>query len=234
MMPHGGRYVFWGNRNDESDTTLTREFDLTSLTSATLSYWMWAQIEKDFDYAYVEVSTNGGQTWQSLKTPSGTDTNPTGANFGWGYTGASGGGDPEHNDPSQWIKEIVDISAYAGQKILVRFEYVTDAALTYGGLVLDDISIPELNYTANFEQDDGGWAGTGFVRIDNLLPQTFVVQVIKQGNSGKNTTVERMSLDANNQGSLTLNLSGSEKAVLVVSGTTPFTTEVASYQFEVK
>ncbi|MGH2521592.1 MAG: hypothetical protein ACRDH2_03725 [Anaerolineales bacterium] len=232
--PRGGRYAMWGTRNDESATSLTREFDLSNLTAATLKYWMWAQIEKDFDYAYVEVSTDGGETWTILRTPSGTDEDPIGANLGWGYTGASGGGNPEEGDPSQWIEETVDLSEYSGQTILVRFEYVTDLALTYGGFMLDDISVPELNYAADFEKDDGGWEARGFVRMDNRLPQRFVVQVIRQGRTGAETTVERLPLDANNTGSLTLDLGRNEKAVLVVSGVTPYTTEVASYQFEVQ
>ncbi len=90
-----------------------------------------------------------------------------------------------------------------------------------------------LNYTADFEEDDGGWESAGFVRIDNLLPQTFIVQVIEQGRNTRDTTIQRLKLDANSQGSLTLDLSGREKAVLVVSGATPFTTELASYQFEI-
>jgi len=48
------------------------------------------------------------------------------------------------------------------------------------------------------------------------------------------TTIERLPLDTNNQGSLTLDLANGESAVLVISGTTPFTTEVASYQFEIR
>jgi hypothetical protein len=32
-------------------------------------------------------------------------------------------------------------------KILVRFEYITDAAMNYESLMLDDISIPEINDT---------------------------------------------------------------------------------------
>jgi hypothetical protein len=43
-----------------------------------------------------------------------------------------------------------------------------------------------------------------------------------------------MQLDAANSGSITLNLSSGQKATLVVSGVTPFTTELASYQFEIR
>ena len=231
-QPHSGRYAMWSSREDESDTTLTREFDLSRVKSATLNYWAWWKIETDFDYAYVEVSADGGKTWKIIPTPSGTDANPVGSNLGWGYTGCSGGGETGKGCSPQWINEQVDLSAYAGQKIQVRFEYITDAALNYASLMLDDISVPEINYTCSFEKDNCGWDSQGFARVDNVLPQTFVVQLIHQ--SGGQTTVERLPLDANRQGSLSLNLKSRDTAILVVSGTTPFTTEEASFELEIK
>ena len=230
--PHSGLYAMWSSREDQSDTTLTREFDLSGVKSATLSYWAWWQIEQDWDFAYVEVSADGGKTWKIIPTPSGTDANPTGSNLGWGYTGCSGGGDPGKGCTAQWINEKVDLSPYAGQKILVRFEYLTDTALSYASLMLDDISVPEINYTCSFENDACGWDNKGFARVDNVLPQTFVVQLIHQ--SGGQTAVERLPLDANHQGSLSLNLKSHDTAILVVSGTAPFTTEEASFELEIK
>jgi hypothetical protein len=224
--PHSGRYAFWSNRGDKSDMTLTREFDLSGLTSATLTYWTWFNIEEDYDYAYVEVSTNGGETWTILEAPGATDYNPTGNNFGWGFTANSGGGgNPE------WTQIEADLSDYAGQTILVRFEYITDDALNLNGMLIDDIAIPELDYISDFEEDDGGWEGEGFVRIDNFLPQRFVVQAIIYDNE---TRVERLPLTEANTGAFTVELDSGEKVVLVVSGITPFTTELASYEFEVK
>ncbi len=224
--PYSGRYAFWGHRNDESDTSMTHEFDLTSLTSATLNYRTWFELEKDYDFTYLEASTDGGKSWKILKTPSGTDNNTTGNNFGWGYTGNSGGG-----DTGEWVNETVDLSAYAGQKVQIRFEYITDAAVNWPGFMVDNISIPELKYSTDFETDAGGWQGQGFVRMDNILPQEFVVQVITEG---AQTTVQRMTLDQTNHGSLDVNLADGQKAILEVSGVTPFTTELSSFQFSVK
>jgi len=110
---------------------------------------------------------------------------------------------------------------------------VTDDAVNGAGFFLDDLSIPELGYAADFESDDGGWEGEGFVRMDNVLPQKFVVQVIRPGGTSAETTVERLALDADNADRVTLDLGRGERAALVVSGATPFTTELASYQFEI-
>jgi hypothetical protein len=58
-----------------------------------------------------------------------------------------------------------------------------------------------------------------------------MVQVIIQGTQ---TTVQKMTLDQNDKGSLDLNLANGQKAILVISGTTPFTTELASFKFTIE
>jgi len=224
-QPDSGRYAFWSHRNDESDTSLTREFDLSGVTAATLTFDAWWELEEDWDYVYVVVSTDGGATWTMIETPSGTDTNPVGNNLGWGYTAYSGGG----GSAGEWIEEQVDLTPYVGQPVLVRFEYVTDAAVNWAGFMVDDIRVEAVGYTTDFETDEGGWDGQGFVRMDNLLPQKFVVQIIHENGD---TTVERVQLDASNHFTLDLDLSDGP-ATLVVSGVTPFTTQLATYQFTV-
>ena len=52
---------------------------------------MWYDLETDYDYAYVEVSADGGKTWDILANEHTTITNPSGNSYGPGFTGASGG-----------------------------------------------------------------------------------------------------------------------------------------------
>jgi len=220
--PHSGTYAFWSNKGDESDMTLTREFDFTSLSAPiTFTYWNWYDIEEDYDYLYLEASADG-QRWTILITPSGTAEDPTGNSFGWGYNGLSGG----------WIQESVDLSQFAGQKVSLRFEYVTDAAVNGEGFLLDDVAIPEIGYLTDFENDDGGWQAAGFIRIQNILPQTFRLALILKGN--QSTTVQIIPVSADLTADIPLHLSGGEEATLVVSGTARFTRELAAYQFEVR
>ena len=225
-VPKSGRYAWWSHRTDESDTRLTRAFDLTGLSEATLTYSAWWEIEEEWDYTYLLVSPDDGETWDMIETPSGTDADPVGNNLGWGYTGYSGGG-----QAGEWVEETVDLSAYAGQQILVRFEYVTDAAVNLPGFMVDDVRIPELDYQGDFEEGADGWVAEGFVLMDNLLPQTFIVQVIHENGA---TDILPLELDGANGGSLTLDLRNNGRAVLVVSGPTPLTTEKASYEFAVE
>ena len=98
--PHSGKYAFWSNKGDESDMTLTQSFDFTNaIGDIYIDYWTWYDLETDFDYTYLEASEDG-QSWTILKTPSGTDKDPSGNSYGWGYNGES----------KKWLKEKVDLS----------------------------------------------------------------------------------------------------------------------------
>jgi hypothetical protein len=206
--------------------TLTRSFDFSAIsTPVTLKYWSWYDLEEDYDYVYLLASLDGN-TWQILTTPSGTDADITGNNYGWGYNGLSGG-----SAKAAWIQEEVDLSQFAGQKVTLRFEYITDAAVNGEGFLLDDISVPEAGYFENFEQGDGGWEAAGWVRHNNILPQSFRLALITQG---KQTSVQYIPLSAGNSVEIPLRIEGDvTEVVLVVTGITRFTRQKADYQFEV-
>ncbi len=216
---YSGVYSFWSNRGDESDMTLTREFDFTRVSGPlTLTYRTWYDLEEDYDYLFL-VASEDGETWQILQAPSSTDEDPSGNSYGWGYNGYSGG----------WIEESMDLSQFAGKKIWLRFEYITDMAVNGEGFLLDDVRIPEINYSEDFEAGEGGWDGSGFVRIQNRLPQTFRIAIIR---NGQVTSVETFQLDAGQSAGIPLRLGADVRdAVLVVSGTTRYTTRPASYRF---
>ncbi len=218
--PYSGEYAYWSNQGDSSDIILTQEFDFTGMEGPlTFNYWTWYDIEKDFDYLYLVASVDG-ENWEQLITPSMTDSNPNGSNYGWGYTGKT--------RSSAWIQESVDISQYAGQKVQIRFEYVTDLALHHDGMLIDDIEIPEIGYSTDFEYDDGGWESNGWARIKNVLPQTFRLALITV--EGDTTTVDYIPVGVNNIADIPLDIPEEGKSViLVIIGTTRFTTEIAPY-----
>ncbi len=220
---YSGKYAFWSNKGDESDMTLTREFDFSGVSGPlTLTYRTWYDIEEGWDYAYLQASTDGGQTWQILSTPAGTADNPAGNAYGWGYTGNSGG----------WIEEAVDLGQFAGQKVWLRFEYITDAAVNGEGLLLDDIAIPEIGYFSDFEAGQDDWQAAGFVHVQNQLPQTFRLALISQGSQ---TTVQTIIINPDQTAEINLNLGGDvDEIILAISGTTRFTRSLASYRVTIK
>lgn len=224
---HSGEMAFWSNKGDESDMTLTRSFDLTGAEGqVTLSYWVWYDIEEGWDYVYLEVSEDDGDTWTILETPSGTDDDPSGNSYGWAYTGPSGGG-----STARWIQEQIDLSQFAGQEIQLRFEYVTDAAVNGEGLLLDDVAIDAIGYAEDFEQDDGGWEAEGFVRLYNRLPQTYRVILIERG---RQTLVQELALDGSRLTQTAVEIGGeTDEAVLVIIGTTRHTWQPGPYSISI-
>ncbi len=222
---------WWSNRADASNPRLTRDVDLTGVKDATLSFRAWYRIERDYDYAYVSVSSDGGKTWAVQTTTSCTRSNPNGANLGCGYTGVSG-----QADMPEWVEETVDLSRYAGQKIKLRFELVTDAGVNREGLAIDNIRIPQIGLRDDASSPNG-WRAEGFAHIRDVvdgtpdLPQLWRVQVITFQNDGR-VRLERVTLSAENKASIRLELGRSaaaRRAVIAISGVTPITTEPAQY-----
>jgi hypothetical protein len=202
--------------------TLTRPFDFTGISSPiTLSFRTWYDLEVDYDYLYLEISSDG-RDWQIITTPSGTADDPSGNSYGWGYNGVTGG----------WIEEEIDLSQYAGQQVWLRFEYVTDAAVNGEGFLLDDVSIPAAGYFSDFETDDGGWQAEGFVRVTNTLPQTFRLALLTRTWDG--VAVEMIPLTSDQVAEIPIHIGDDVRdVVLVVSGTTRFTRQPANYEIEI-
>jgi hypothetical protein len=130
------------------------------------------------------------------------------------------------------VEESIDLTAYAGEKVLVRFEYITDEGTHRPGWAIDDISVPELNFSDNAESA-GAWVPLGFQRLAGPLQQGFVVQLIETRNGV--TQVRSVALDDSNRATVSLAEGGMgpEEAVLVVSAVTDGTTEPASYRYSI-
>jgi len=169
----------------------------------------------------VEASGNG-EDWEIMKTPGGTEEDPSGNSYGWGYNGEGGG----------WVEEQVDLSEYAGGEVWVRFEYVTDAAVNGEGLLLDDMRIDAIGYAEDFEDGEGGWEGAGFVWIANRLPQRYGLSMIRRNADG--VTAERIEMDEGQRMAREIVLGGGTgELVLVISGLTRYTNQPAFYRLRV-
>lgn len=224
-----GRMVWWSNRSDNSDTQLTRQFDLTGLASGqpvTMAAGLWWDIEEHYDYGYVMASTDGEQ-WTILPGQYTTTANPAGNGFGAGYTGKS---NPTGDGIPQWVTEQFDLSPFAGKKVWIRFEYITDDAVTNAGWLIDGVRVPALGYETDFEQDSGGWESEGWLYTDNRLAQGWLVQVL-EFTGDELTGLHRFEVDENGQATFAVpGLGNGRRAVLAISALAPITTEPAAYE----
>ena len=219
--PKSGSYYYWSNAGDESGMRLSKKFDLTNISgSAELSYWAWYDIEGDYDYLYVNISEDD-KNWHNIKTPSCTSDDPTGSNLGCGYNGKSAG----------WIREVVDLSDYVGKKILVEFEYITDASVNGEGFLIDDVELSAINYFDDFEIDDGEWAAEGFARIENTLPQNIGVSIIEKD---RGVNIEKFIIENKKELSyIVKNYDKENSEIFVISGLTRFTHIPARYEISI-
>lgn len=227
VLPPSGQQMWLANRANYSNMRLTREFDLTEVSSASLQYAVFHDIEIGYDFAYVSVSSDGGQTWQGLtgKNMQGNapDDDPSDVAYtDRFYTGQSG----------EWVQETADLTPYAGQIIQIRFEYVTDPILTFGGIAFDDIAVPEIGFFDDAESD-AGWLAEGFVRATGYVPQRWHLILITYENGAPVVTPIELTADNTATVEFSLNNDGGGRPLLIIAASSPMTLEPAYYQFDI-
>ncbi|MBT2723564.1 immune inhibitor A domain-containing protein [Bacillus sp. ISL-46] len=134
--PASGSFEFWGGQKDEMDTNMVTDVDLTGKNSATLTFDAWYDIEEQWDFAFVQVSTDDGATWNSLgnsntRSDVVAEGYPTILNSMPGFSGNSNG----------WQAQSFDLSEYKGQKIKLRLRYATDWGTSNIGFFADNLKV---------------------------------------------------------------------------------------------
>lgn len=122
-----GNYI----NNATVTMTLTNPIDLSGYTNPRLSYYTKFDIEDNYDYGQVEISTNNGSTWIPLTgnyTQPGVSPQPVGQPV---YDGVI----------SKWVKEDISLASYLSSQLKIRFELKTDGGVRRDGWYLDDIGI---------------------------------------------------------------------------------------------
>ena len=113
-----------GNANNTDASAVTPVSVPTA--DPTLRFLAKYGAEFGYDYGYVQVSTDGGATYTTIPGDKTVD-----APLGPGLNGTTTGFEPHS----------YDLSAYAGQSVLVAFRYVSDGGVNEGGLLVDDITV---------------------------------------------------------------------------------------------
>lgn len=112
--------------------TLTNSIDLSEYTNPRLVFWTKFDIESNWDYGQVDISTNNGINWIPLE---GAYTEPGVGSF-------QPNGEPVYDGlQSSWVKEEISLASYATDQVKVRFQLNTDFSVTRDGWYVDDIGI---------------------------------------------------------------------------------------------
>jgi hypothetical protein len=197
---------------NETAASLTAPLDLRGVSSATLAFNAWYDLETDWDYAYAAISPDG-QRWTLLEPENGS----------WGEYGRAFNGRSADAASSGWVRERISLDEYVGRQVWLRFEALTDAAITGRGFAVNDVRLAELGETAV-----GPWQAQGFVRVDTELPQQWALQLVEEGTPPR---VRPLSLNDFNQGQWPLEL-GEDGGTLIIIPLTPFTDRMARYWVE--
>jgi hypothetical protein len=126
---HSPTHSFYSDRGDRLDNSVTAQNSVKVTAGDSLILWCWYDIETNWDYAYVEISTDGGNTFFSIPGNITTNYDPYGNNRGNGITGSSGG----------WVEGEFDLNDHVGEEIHLRFHYITDGYVNEEGFYVDDI-----------------------------------------------------------------------------------------------
>jgi bacillopeptidase F (M6 metalloprotease family) len=102
------------------DRSIVRSITVPASGDRTLVFDTKYNIELDWDFGIVQISTDGGLRWTSIDNATTTTVHNGGAlgSIVSQLPGFSGVGD--------WSTQTFDLSAYAGQTVLLRFRMMTD------------------------------------------------------------------------------------------------------------
>ncbi|MBN8194019.1 immune inhibitor A [Bacillus sp. NTK074B] len=122
IQPAFGKKYYYSTKGDDLNTTLVSpEFDLTTAKTASFDFKTLYDIEYDYDYLYVTAVSDSGK---EVELDVLGDFN-------------SGGG--ADSTKGEWVDKGYDLSQFAGEKVKLYFEYVTDGGLALDGFAMDNI-----------------------------------------------------------------------------------------------
>ncbi len=123
--------------NANNSLTLNNAINLAGYNHAQLKFWTKWAVEPTWDFATVEISSNNGTTWTTLRSElshfgsarSGSKQ-PAGT---WGYDSYTPGG--------TWVEQSADLSGYVNSQIKLRFRMSADGGDNRDGIYVDDIRV---------------------------------------------------------------------------------------------
>jgi Immune inhibitor A peptidase M6 len=111
---------------DNLDRSIVREVDVPTGAGAELTFEGQWSLEDGFDYGYVQVSTDGGESYEPIACSDQVD-----GPLGPAFNGESDG----------FVPVTCDLSAWAGETVVLGFRLVTDGSVFLDGFWVDDVAV---------------------------------------------------------------------------------------------
>lgn len=183
VTPRTGANFAWSHAGTGSYTRLTRIIRVPQ-AGARLSFWLTRNIEAGRDFAFVEARTAGAADWTTLPDANGHTSADTGRSctgllalhpFLKHYqtpgakgvcspTGSSGKWWAATGQGTGWEPWAVNLAGFAGKTVEVSLTYVSDDAIPFDGVSVDDITVSTGQGSTSFEDDGNtmdGWTASG-------------------------------------------------------------------------
>jgi hypothetical protein len=127
-----------GNYNNNQSYAVTNAtsppINLAGAVNPTATWRMWLWTEgAGFDGVNLKVSTNGGATYTVVPTVMPAYNATVAAESAWNGNNSGAG----------WVAYTADLTAYAGQNVLLRFSFRTDGSVVYPGAYVDDFVVSD-------------------------------------------------------------------------------------------
>jgi carboxypeptidase T len=120
--------------NQTKNATVTSTLNLTNAVYAHLQYYTKYELEKSYDYVQVQISTNGGTSWTAL----------CGKYTSLGTNGTTLNQPLYDGKRDEFALEDIDLTAYIGQTVKLRYYFKSDAGTNLDGFYADDVLLRKL------------------------------------------------------------------------------------------
>ena len=185
--------AFYSTDQDNKNEIMTREVNIPT-SSSTLEFDAAWDLETTFDFGYVQVSTDGGETWTSLACTD-TQDDQAGDNVGPGY----GPGFNGFDDTPEFMHQTCDLSGYSGT-VALAFRYFSDSNTHGAGFWVDNIEIDNTGVTNGDGESLAGWQS--LTEYNHTEVSDWTVQLLSYDSAHTQAHLTEIPLDSNFDGSL--------------------------------
>lgn len=122
------------------NSAISADLNILGLVHPVLQFYHWYDFEQDIDGGNLQVSTDGGQTWQIVFPDNGYPVSELAAGSG----NALSGQPAFSGQTASWMQEEFDLAEFKNSAALrIRFQAGSNDTITAAGWFIDDISLSD-------------------------------------------------------------------------------------------